>query len=83
MLHIPNYNVQNLCLLQSLQQEFKVSLSETASGVSRGDLEPLGGTSTDPSALLPPQVLQTHGQHTADYVRLMMEEEMSLIIGDD
>ena len=55
--NIPNYNVQNLCLLQTLQQEFKMSLSEMAAGMSKEESEPQAGTSTDPSALLPPRVL--------------------------
>ena len=83
MLPIPNYNVQNLCLLQTLWQEFKASLSVMVVGVSQEELEPQEGTNMDPSTSLPPWVLQTHQQHTTDYVRLMMETEMSLTMGED
>ena len=55
MLLISNYNVQNFCLLQTLQLEFKASLSEMAAGVSGEESEPQDGTSMDPSALLPPR----------------------------
>ena len=72
-----------MCLLQTLQQEVKASLSELAAGVSQEELEPQEGTSMDPSASLPPWVLQMHQQHTADYVRLMMEAEISLTMGED
>ena len=43
--------------LQTLWQEFKVSLSEIAAGLSQEESEPQDGTSIDPSALLPPWVL--------------------------
>ena len=64
-------------------QEFQVSLSEMAAGVSQKESEPQEGTSTDPSVSLPPWVLQTHQQHTTDYIRLMMEAEISLTMGED
>ena len=41
------------------------------------------GIETSPSAMEKPQVLHTHDQHAADYVRLMMEAGMNLPMGED
>ena len=38
---------------------------------------------TAPSNKEKPSVLHTHDQHTADYVRIMMEEGMNLPMGED
>ena len=52
-------------------------------GVAQPKMEPQEGTSTEPSASLPLWVLHTHWQHTAHYVCLMMEAEISLSMGVD
>ena len=54
---IPNYNVQNLFLLQTLWQEFKASFSKTAAGVLQEESEPQAGMSTGSNALSHPRVL--------------------------
>ena len=41
------------------------------------------GIETAPSHKEKPRILCTHDQHTVDYVRLMMEEEMDLPMGED
>ena len=41
------------------------------------------GIETAPSDKEKPRILHTHDQHTADYVRLMMEEGMDLPMGED
>ena len=45
--------------------------------------EPLEGINTSPSTLRPTWVLQTHQQHAADYVHLMVEAGISLPMGED
>ena len=39
--------------------------------------DPTTGIDTAPSQKEKPWILQTHDQHTADYVRLMMQEGMN------
>ena len=56
---------------------------ETVSARSGVELEPSTSTSTDSSGSSPPQVLRTHCQHTADYMKLMMESSMDLTMGED
>ena len=41
------------------------------------------GIETAPSNNEKPRILCTHDQHTADYIRLMMEEGMGLPTGED
>ena len=64
-------------------QEFQKMLMETVSATSGVEPEPSTSTSTDPSGSYRPQVLRTHCQHTADYMRLMMESGMDLTMGKD
>ena len=45
--------------------------------------DPTTGIETAPSHKEKPRILQTYDQHTADYVRLMMEEGMDLPMGED
>ena len=45
--------------------------------------EPSKSVNTEPHDTSPPRVLQTHHQHVADYVRLMMEEGEDLTLGKD
>ena len=45
--------------------------------------ELLEGIDTNPSATARPQVLYTHDQHVVDYVRIMMEAEINLPMGED
>ena len=66
-----------------MQQEFQKMLVETVSATSEMELEPSTDTRTDPSGSSPPWVLRTYHQHTADYMRLMMESGMDLTLGKD
>ena len=45
--------------------------------------DPTTGIETAPSNKEKPRILHTHDQHTADYVRIMMEEGMDLSMGED
>ena len=45
--------------------------------------EHLEGIDTSPSSTARPQVLCTHDQHATDYIRIMMELEMNLPMGED
>ena len=45
--------------------------------------DPTPGIDTAPSQKEKPWLLQTHNQHTADYIRLMMQEGMDLPMGED
>ena len=45
--------------------------------------ELLEGIDTSPSSTARPLVLCIHDQHTADYIRIMMEAEMDLPMGED
>ena len=64
-------------------QEFRKTLAETVSATSGVEPEPSTSTSTDPSGSSPPQVLRTHHQHMADYMKLMMESGINLTMGED
>ena len=58
-------------------------LVEMVSATSGVEPEPSTRASTDPSESFPPHILRTHCQHTADYMRLMMESGMDLTLGED
>ena len=58
-------------------------LAKAAAIASDAKLEPNTSTSTEPSGSSPPRVLQTHHQHSADYIRFMMEEGGDLTMGED
>ena len=45
--------------------------------------DPTTGIKTAPSNKEKPRILCTYDQHTADYVRIMMEEGMDLPMGED
>ena len=45
--------------------------------------DPTTGIETAPSNKEKPRILCTHDQHTADYIRIMMEEGMDLPMGED
>ena len=45
--------------------------------------ESLEGIDTSASSTARPQVLHTHDQHAADYIRIMMESGMNLPMGKD
>ena len=64
-------------------QEFWKILAETVLTTSGAEPEPSTSTSTKPSESSPPQVLRTHCQHMADYIKLMMESSMDLTMGED
>ena len=66
-----------------MHQEFWKTLVETVSATSEVETEPSTNTSTDPSGSSSPQVLRTHHQHTADYMKVMMESSMDLTMGED
>ena len=73
---LPNY------FLQTLWKRFWESLPTTVESEQPGE-DPTTGIDTTPSQKEKPQLLQTHDQHTADYVRLMMQEGMDLPMGED
>ena len=58
-------------------------LAKAAAMASDAEPEPSTSTSTEPSGSSPPRVLQTHHQHSADYIRFMMEEGGDLTMGED
>ena len=66
-----------------MRQEFRTMLTRAAV-VASSDAEPEPSTSTrtEPNGSSFPRVLQTHQQHSADYVRLMMEEDGDLTMGE-
>ena len=67
-----------------MRQEFRATLTKAAVMASAGDEhEPSTSTTIEPCGLSPPRVLQTHQQHSADYVRLIMEEGRDLTMGED
>ena len=79
-----NNSMYNSCtLLQRMQQEFQVSLTEVASLVSKAESEPHTSTSTDPSGSSPPQVLRTHQQQDVDYMKLIMGAGEELTMDED
>ena len=45
--------------------------------------DPTTGIETAPSNKEKPRILHTHDQHTADYIRIMMEEGMDFPMGED
>ena len=62
-------------MLQQLRQEFRTVLGNAVMVTHTEDEpEPCTSVSTESLGTSPPRVLQTHHQHMADYVRLMMEE---------
>ena len=73
---LPNY------FLQTLWKRFWESLPTTVESEQPGE-DPTTGIDTAPSQKEKPQLLQTHDQHTANYVRLMMQEGMDLPMGED
>ena len=75
--------MQNFCLLQTPQQKFKESLSETAVVVAWPEAELPEGVSTIPSTPMPTQIMHMHQQHTAYYVCLMVESGISLPMHED
>ena len=68
--------------LQTLQKRFWESLQTAVEPEQPGE-DPTTGIDTAPSQKEKPQLLQTHDQHTADYIRLMMQERMKLPMGED
>ena len=54
-----------------------------AATVTQAEDEPSTSVSTESHETCAPRVLQTHHQHVADYVRLMMEEGEILTLGED
>ena len=49
-------------------------LAKAAAVASDAEPNPSTSTSTELSGSSPPRILQTHYQHSADYIRFMMEE---------
>ena len=68
--------------MQTLQKRFWESLPTAAESEQPGE-DPTTGIVTAPSQKEKPQLLQTHNQHTADYIRLMIQEGMDLPMGED
>ena len=68
--------------LQTLQKRFWESLPTTVELEQPGE-NPTTGIDTAPSQKKKPWLLKAHDQHTADYVRLMMQEGMELPMGED
>ena len=75
------YIYKNTDFLQRMRQEFRATLAKASAMAS--DDEPEPSTSTEPSASSPSRVLQTHCQHSADYIRFMIEEGGDLTMGED
>ena len=68
--------------MQTLRKSFWESLPTAIEPEHIGE-DPSTGNDTAPSQKERPQLLQTYDQHTADYVRLMMQEGMELPMGED
>ena len=66
-----------------MRQEFRKSLKDTVVGSQVAEPEPLEGDNTETSSVSLPQVIKTHHQHLADYVKLFMEEGEELTMGED
>ena len=66
-----------------MRQEFRESMKDTMAGSQVPEPEPLEGDSTEPSSVSPPWVIKLHHQHLADYVRVFMEEEEEMTMGED
>ena len=77
----------NLCyqitFLQTLWQRFQNSFPQAVAESEQPCEDPTTGIETAPSHKEKPRTLQTHDQHTANYVGLMMEEGMDLPMGED
>ena len=67
-----------------MRQEFRIALGKAVT-VAPADVEPEPSTSmsTEPCDTFPPTLLWTHHQHAVDYVRLMMEEDDYLTLGEN
>ena len=62
---------------------FQESIPLTVDEMGQSTSDPKEGIDTNPLPNEKPRVLQTHDQHAADYVRLMLEEGMNLSMGED
>ena len=67
--------------LQTLWQRFQDSLPQAGAESEQPGENPTTGIETAPSHKEKPTILLTHDQHTANYIRLMMEEGMDLPMG--
>ena len=68
--------------LQRLRQEFLCSLGEVAKSLQVAEAELPEGKDTEGITMLP-KLMCTHHQHTADYIKLLMEHGQSLTLGED
>ena len=68
--------------LQTLWKRFWESLLTTVEP-KQPDEDPITGINTAPSQKEKPKLLCTHDQHTANYVRFMMQEGMELPMGEE
>ena len=66
-----------------MQKCFQESIPQAVDEMEQSTSDPMEGIDTNPSPNEKPRVFQTHDQHATDYVRLMMEEGMSLPMGED
>ena len=74
----------NTDILQKMRQNFKEKMKGTmVMSQVPPEPEPAEGDSTVPSETSPPQVLKSHHQHLANYVKLFLEEGEDLNMGDD
>ena len=70
--------VIKLCLCKPYSKDFKIPFHKQLQNQNNLLRTLLLGIETAPSDKEKPRILCTHDQHTADYVRLMMEEGMDL-----
>ena len=66
-----------------MQKQFQESIPQTVDEMEQSTSHPTERIETNPLPNEKPRVFQTHDQHAANYVRLMMEEGMDLPMGED
>ena len=66
-----------------MQKQFQVSIPQAVDETEQSKSDPTEGIDTNPSPNEKPRVLKTHDQHAANYVRLMMEEGLNPLMGED
>ena len=66
-----------------MRQEFRESMKDTMVGSQVPEPELLEDDSPKPSSISPPQVIKSHHQQLADYVRLFMEKGKEMGMGKD
>ena len=76
--------IGNTDTLQKIRQDFKERMKKTmVTSPIPPEPDPAEGVGTVPSETFPPQVLKSHHQHLANYVKLFLKEGEDLSMGDN